>query len=238
MLPFFLRSLSRRRTTVHHHHHQQQEEDPEIKKVDDNDDNNSSWSKKDNNICLTVWRKSLVFNCSGFTVIGPDGSLAYRVDNYSPRPHHLLLMDGLGNPIFTICRPKSKLMKVSSDWAVYEGEVACSRRQRQLLPVLCARKNMMRRGGNVAAAAAAAYVDDDKGCCRYVVEGSYSRRSCKILDASRRAVVGEIKKKNKKNTNHGASAAESFGLEVFELVVTQDFDSKFAMAVVLLLDQM
>jgi hypothetical protein len=31
---------------------------------------------------LTVWRKSLLFNCDGFTVFDATGGLAFRVDRY------------------------------------------------------------------------------------------------------------------------------------------------------------
>lgn len=57
-------------------------------------------------LSLTVWRKSLVYSCKGFTVIGSNGSLVYRVDNYSNRPNQIFLMDASGFPIFTICPPK------------------------------------------------------------------------------------------------------------------------------------
>ncbi|VAH81202.1 unnamed protein product [Triticum turgidum subsp. durum] len=32
---------------------------------------------------LTVWRKSLLFDCKGFTVFDAKGNLAYRVDSYA-----------------------------------------------------------------------------------------------------------------------------------------------------------
>ncbi|KAH7515150.1 hypothetical protein FEM48_Zijuj11G0166700 [Ziziphus jujuba var. spinosa] len=31
---------------------------------------------------LTVWKKSLLFNCTGFTVFNAKGNLVFRVDNY------------------------------------------------------------------------------------------------------------------------------------------------------------
>lgn len=65
----------------------------------------------------------------------------------------------------------------------------------------------------------------------YVLEGSYAHRSCKVLDDSRR-VVAEIKRKE------ASKGGVSFGLEVFVLVVQPGFDTGFAMALVLLLDQM
>ncbi|MFS7990083.1 putative tubby-like protein [Helianthus anomalus] len=35
-----------------------------------------------NPILLTVWKKSLIFSCDGFTVYNSNGNLAFRVDNY------------------------------------------------------------------------------------------------------------------------------------------------------------
>ncbi|KAE8694622.1 respiratory burst oxidase-like protein A-like isoform 1 [Hibiscus syriacus] len=52
---------------------------------------------------LTVWRKSLIVSCKGFTVIDSDGNLVYPVDSYTgKRPKEILLIDGLGKPIFTM----------------------------------------------------------------------------------------------------------------------------------------
>lgn len=49
---------------------------------------------------LTVWRKSLLVTCKGFTVIDPKGDLIYRVDNYArTRPVELVLMDKNGNSL-------------------------------------------------------------------------------------------------------------------------------------------
>lgn len=66
----------------------------------------------------------------------------------------------------------------------------------------------------------------------YVIEGSYGQRSCKVLDNSSKKIVSEIKRKEAKN------GCASFGLEVFQLIVWPGFDAGFAMALVLLLDQM
>lgn len=74
--------------------------------VDDDDDQQDNEKKC---TCLTVWRKSLVFSCKGFTVIGSDGNLVYRVDNYSGRPGRVILMDGSGNPILTMFRRKVRI---------------------------------------------------------------------------------------------------------------------------------
>ena len=54
---------------------------------------------------LTVWRKSLLFNCNGFTVFDCKGNLVFRVDNYSSTSaREVLLMDAAGKPLLTIRR--------------------------------------------------------------------------------------------------------------------------------------
>lgn len=55
---------------------------------------------------LTVWRKSLILSCNGFTVINSEGELVYRVDNYNGPLTEIILMDGLGNSILTLLRRK------------------------------------------------------------------------------------------------------------------------------------
>lgn len=56
---------------------------------------------------LTVWRKSLLVSCKGFTVIDQKGDLIYRVDNYArTRPGELVLMDTNGNSLLLMHRTK------------------------------------------------------------------------------------------------------------------------------------
>ncbi|GER32903.1 hypothetical protein STAS_09003, partial [Striga asiatica] len=88
----------------------------------------SGCSDDDPMVVLTVWKKSLVLNCEGFTVFDANGNLVYRVDNYinSPRRvgvsnfNEIFLMDALGNSILTIRRQRKKLD--SSNWFLYDGE--------------------------------------------------------------------------------------------------------------------
>ena len=62
---------------------------------------------------MTVWRKSLLFNCKGFTVFDSAGNLVFRVDNYSTSSkREIVLMDASGAPLFTFRRKvKIKLNK-------------------------------------------------------------------------------------------------------------------------------
>lgn len=54
---------------------------------------------------LTVWKKSLLFNCKGFTVFDAKGNLVFRVDKYDKsNKGEIVLMDGAGNPLLTIRR--------------------------------------------------------------------------------------------------------------------------------------
>ncbi|XP_037418323.1 protein LURP-one-related 11-like [Triticum dicoccoides] len=51
----------------------------------------------------TVWMKSLVFNGNGCAVYGPDGAVAFRVDNYGSRGgREVLFMDRAGNALIRI----------------------------------------------------------------------------------------------------------------------------------------
>ncbi|VAH81200.1 unnamed protein product [Triticum turgidum subsp. durum] len=66
---------------------------------------------------LTVWRKSLLFDCKGFTVFDAKGNLAYRVDSYaSESGDEVVLMDAAGRPAFTVRRKRFSL----------QGEQACA----------------------------------------------------------------------------------------------------------------
>lgn len=54
---------------------------------------------------LTVWRKSLLFNCEGFTVFDGKGDLRFRVDCYSAgRKGEIVLMDAAGKSLVTVRR--------------------------------------------------------------------------------------------------------------------------------------
>jgi uncharacterized protein YxjI len=54
---------------------------------------------------LTVWKKSLLLNCSGFTVFDCKGNLVFRVDNYmAGNKGEIVLMDAAGKPLLTIRR--------------------------------------------------------------------------------------------------------------------------------------
>uniref|UniRef100_R7WAB6 Protein LURP-one-related 8 n=1 Tax=Aegilops tauschii TaxID=37682 RepID=R7WAB6_AEGTA len=65
-------------------------------------------ARDDEPVTLTVWRKSLLFNCRGFTVFDASGNLVYRVDIYaSDSRAEVVLMDAAGRPVLTVRRKKA-----------------------------------------------------------------------------------------------------------------------------------
>ncbi|XP_052209075.1 protein LURP-one-related 17-like isoform X1 [Diospyros lotus] len=195
---------------------------PEQEEDHSGTDDHGDWTS------LTVWRKSLLFSCKGFTVIDSNGHLVFRVDNYAGRTQDATLMDGAGHPILTIRRRKK--LRLVDNWLVYEGEAGghgCSTKK----PICC-----MRRRVNILqpsdGAVARVYHGPPEKRQAYVIEGSYSLRCCRVVDESRRRVVAEIKRKE------AGKGGVSLGLEVFRLSVRPEINPSFAMAIVMLLDQM
>ncbi|PWZ30140.1 Protein LURP-one-related 8 [Zea mays] len=167
---------------------------------------------------LTVWRKSLLFNCRGYTVFDARGDLAYRADSYDAEAE-VVLMDPAGRPAFTVRRRRLSLS--GEQWLIYAGEET----RRPAYAV--------KRGGgggkSVARVTPCAAVPAAAGAAAlpaYEVEGSYARRRCVVYDAHQRRAVAEVQPK------------EAVGSDVFRLVVQPGFDVSLAMAVVVALDQL
>ncbi|KAJ0735873.1 putative tubby-like protein [Helianthus annuus] len=78
-----------------------------------------------NPIVLTVWKKSLIFSCDGFTVYNSNGNLAFRVDNYFVKGNReIVLMDALGCSLHTVSH---KMLSLADNFLVYDGESVNSR---------------------------------------------------------------------------------------------------------------
>ncbi|KAL4304531.1 hypothetical protein GQ457_10G008210 [Hibiscus cannabinus] len=166
---------------------------------------------------LTVWKKSLLFNCNGFTVFDSKGDLVFRVDNYMEgNKGEILLMDAGGNPLLTIRRKK---MSLGDHWFVYEGETRVN-------PRFSVKKSV-----NILRNKCLAYVNNQRNNIVYEIEGSYAQRNCTVYDDKRRPVA-EIKRKE-------AVGGVAFGTDVFRLIVRPDYITlESAMALLILLDQM
>ncbi|KAL3652094.1 hypothetical protein CASFOL_001775 [Castilleja foliolosa] len=179
-------------------------------------------------VILTVWKKSLVLNCDGFTVFDSHGNLVYRVDNYrsSSSADEIFLMDADGNSLLTIRRRRPKLQKLMGrlvggyrrSWLLCDGETADNPKY----SVVRKSNTSSRKWGPLAHVISADHV--------YEIEGCYGqRRCCAVYDEKRRRVA-EMKPKE------ASVKGAAFGADVFRLLVHPEFDTTLAMAIVILLD--
>ncbi|OAY44624.1 protein LURP-one-related 8 [Manihot esculenta] len=177
-------------------------------------------------VTLTVWKKSLLFNCNGFTVYDAKGNLVFRVDNYmagSGTNGEIVLMDAGGKSLLTIRR---KRLSLTDNWLVYDGETVVN-------PLFSVKKHMNILNNkclaHVSSGTTSNKIANGKNIV-YEIEGSYTQRSCAVYDEKRR-MVAEIKQKE-------AVGGVAFGIDVFRLIVGPQMDTSIAMAIVILLDQM
>ncbi|GJN28446.1 hypothetical protein PR202_gb16571 [Eleusine coracana subsp. coracana] len=185
---------------------------------------------------LTVWRKSLLFNCDGFTVFDAKGDLAFRVDCYgSPgrrrRRAEVVLMDVAGKPLLTVRR--KRILGVADHWLIYDGD------DDKRPPMLSVRRHVSLRssssGGGKKALAHVAPVGSStsvevEASSSYVVEGSYGQRACCVRDAGNGDAVAEVRRKE----------SLSVAGDVFRLVVADPrrMAAPLAMGLVIALDEM
>ncbi|KAC9547201.1 hypothetical protein E3N88_45652 [Mikania micrantha] len=112
-------------------------------------------------VVLTVWKKSLLLNCDGFTVFDSKGNLIFRVDNYA-------------------ASNKAEIrLSLTDSWLVYDGETTVN-------PRFTATKYV-----NFLNTKSLAYVSTtgSKKNVAYEIEGSYSHRCCAVLDSNRRRIA-------------------------------------------------
>ncbi|KAG9443382.1 hypothetical protein H6P81_014722 [Aristolochia fimbriata] len=172
---------------------------------------------------LIVWKKSLLFNCSGFTVFDKKGNLVFRVDNYAAgNKGEVVLMDAAGKSLLTIRR---KRLSLGDHWLVFAGEECVN-------PLFSVKKPVnFLNSKSLAQVTAGGGRSGRRAEPVYAIEGSYSQRSCVVYDVEKRRPVAEVRRKE-------AVGGVAFGLDVFRLVVQPELDATVAMALVILLEQM
>lgn len=174
-----------------------------------------------NALVLTVWRKSLLFNCKGFTVFDGKGNIVFRVDNYiAGNKAEIVLMDSTGKPLLTIRR---KRLSLADNWLVYDGETVVNPRYsvKKHVSLLLNSKSLAHVSSE----------SNNKKSVMYQIEGSYAQRCCVVYDQKKRRMA-EIKRKEE-------VGGVAFGVDVFRLVVVEpEMDPAVAMSLVILLDQM
>ncbi|RRT84699.1 hypothetical protein B296_00013628 [Ensete ventricosum] len=113
-------------------------------------------------------------------------------------------------------------LSIKDQWLIYEGEEAANPR--------FAVKRHVSLLHHRALAHVTPCVSGAKPCHAYEIEGSYLQRCCAVVDDKRQQLM-EIKRKE-------PAKGITFGLDVFRLIVQPGFDTSFAMAIVMLLEQM
>lgn len=186
----------------------------------------SSLTAGDDQATFTVWRKSLLLNCSGFTVYNAKGNLAFRVENYpSPCLNEIVLMDAIGIPLFTIRRKRFTLL---DQWEIYKGEEASTSASAK--PCFSAKKHFTLLRSESMAHLTSGAASGGAIKSKYDVESSFSKRSCAVYD-ERRVKAAEIQLKE-------VACNKTFKSDVFRLTVRPGFDTALAMAIVIVLEQM
>ncbi|KAI3911500.1 hypothetical protein MKW98_010387 [Papaver atlanticum] len=170
---------------------------------------------------LTVWKKSLLFNCNGFTVFDTKGNLVFRVDNYrAGNKTEIFLMDASGKTLLTIRRKK---LSLSDNWMVYDGENSVN-------PRFLVKKHVnFLTSKNLAHVISCTQSNNRE--LMYEIIGSYAQRCVGVYD-NRKRLVAEIQRKE------AAKGGVSFGGDVFKLIVQPQIDSTVAMSLVILMEQM
>jgi len=170
---------------------------------------------------LTVWKKSLVFGCSGFTVFNSSGNLEFRVDNYPSDPKdEVLLMDAAGRALLTMRR---KRLSLQNEWQGFPGEFRDAQN-----PLFVVRRASLRISSkNTAEVYVRSSAKSKKPS--YRVEGCYAERSFTLLN-SFNEVVAEVKPKQVRSDIR-------LGGDVFNLTVRPGYNQAFVMGLIIVLDE-
>ncbi|KAF3327313.1 protein LURP-one-related 8-like protein [Carex littledalei] len=184
---------------------------------------NNQESRREEAEVLTVWRKSLLFNCSGFTVYDAKGNLVFRVDNYgSDCKSEVVLMDATGKPLFSI--RKKRQLNLGYHWVIYNKEDSTN-------PLLSVKRHTTMR--NKKSLAEVTPFAPSLSTSSFLAEGSYAQRCCTFQN-NEGTQVAEIRRKEVLTSSGGVN----FGDDVFQLVVEPEIDTCLAMGIVIALDQM
>ncbi|CAN6348821.1 unnamed protein product [Urochloa humidicola] len=202
----------------------------------------------------TVWKRSSMGfqGTDGFCVYDDAGRLAFRVDNYSRRRKlcagELLLMDGQGTPLLSL-RPQ--LLSLHDRWNCYaatEEEVLDNKKppsptsQQQVFTMSRCSALKSSDEAEVHMSAAGTAASSGLSCkhpqaaapAAYRIEGSFSRRSCKICRGRDGKEAARI---TRKSAGVASRPVATVGDDVFNLVVRPGVDVATIMAIVVVMDR-
>jgi len=174
---------------------------------------------------LTVWKKSLVFSCNGFTVFNSSGNLVFRVDNYaSDLKNEIVLMDAAGMALLTMRR---KRLSLQHEWQGFLGDFRDTQK-----PLFVVRRApfLLISTKSLAKVHMCSSAKSKKKKPDYRVEGCYAKRSFTLFN-SFNEVVAEVKPKQ-------VSSEITLGGDVFNLTVRPGYDQACIMGLIIILDQM
>ncbi|XP_062183510.1 protein LURP-one-related 8-like [Phragmites australis] len=197
----------------------------------------------------TVWKRSSIGfqGTDGFSVYDGGGRLVFRVDNYSRRRKlcagELLLMDGQGTPLLSL-RPQ--LFSLHDRWNCYTAMEEGLDKKKQSPMSQQQRFTMSKCSALQSSDEAEVYMTTSAGAaasghgCQHLqaapsfrIEGSFSRRSCKI----RRSDGKEAARISRKNAGVASRPVTKLGDDVFSLVVRPGVDAATIMAIVVVMDR-
>nr|CAB3459198.1 unnamed protein product [Digitaria exilis] len=199
----------------------------------------------------TVWKRSSMGfqGTDGFCVYDDAGRLAFRVDNYSRRRKlcagELLLMDGQGTPLLSL-RPQ--LLSLHDRWNCYTAtedtheKKPSSTSQQQVFTMSKCSALQSSDEAEVHMSVAARASSSNLSCKHpevsaspaYRIEGSFSRRNCKIRRGSDGKEAARIARKN---AGVASRPVATLGDDVFSLVVRPGVDVATIMAIVVVMDR-
>ncbi|GAA0187447.1 hypothetical protein Leryth_001586 [Lithospermum erythrorhizon] len=167
---------------------------------------------------LTVLKTSIFFSGDGFSAYDSKGELVFRVDWYGADTDNteVVLMDATGRCLLTVCRKRPSL---HHRWEGFLGE-----RSEGQKPIFSVSRSAIIERCNVTVEMYNTLGEE------YHIEGSLAQRCCKIFDANNETMA-EIRRKVDALSN------VMLGKDVLSLNVKPGFDGAFAMALVIILDQ-
>ncbi|KAJ0842804.1 putative tubby-like protein [Helianthus annuus] len=110
-------------------------------------------------VVLTVWKKSLLFSCDGFTVFDNNGNLV-------------------------LSSPSAARASITDNWLVYDGETTVNHRFS-----VTKRMNLLNGKAIANVSTTGSPNNNNKKSVAYEIEGSYARRCCVVYDDKRRCVA-------------------------------------------------
>ncbi|GLJ37052.1 hypothetical protein SUGI_0750770 [Cryptomeria japonica] len=168
---------------------------------------------------LTVWHKSLLFNCKGFAVYNSNGDLVFRVDNYcSNRSREIVLMDAIGNDILLL---RHKRFSLGKQWQGFQ--------QDKLIFSMKKSASCWCWGKQKKKMLAEVYMNGSKYPDFYV-EGSFSKRSCTFYN-SEGTIITEVRRKQ------GAPNV-LLGADVFTMTVQRGYNLSLSMGYLIVLERL